>query len=127
MEEDWMMKLELLKELKSKHGDLAAIRERLLDGNSILKDTEKLLVDFKVEVELLEMEKQKHTDIIRAINKDLEEVFCAKKTQKCDCFAFVRFAFGVRWFYIYVTQFYPIFVKLNCQSDRSCVRFILAF
>ena len=73
-DEDWLYKLETLKDLKIRHESLGDVEKRLRKTHRQLKTEEKNRVDYKAEINALECEKNELIDRLRKVNKDLEEV-----------------------------------------------------
>ncbi|GAU91125.1 hypothetical protein RvY_03441 [Ramazzottius varieornatus] len=83
-DEDWMVRLQSLKFLKTRHEGLEEVTSQLKGNRKQMASEEKLLADFRAELPLLQQEKQSHVEILRLINKDIEDMNgILKKSQEC--------------------------------------------
>lgn len=73
-DEDWMAKLQSLKFLKTRHERLEEVTSQLKENHKQMASEDKLLENFRAELALLEQEKHSHVEILRLINKDIEDV-----------------------------------------------------
>ncbi|OQV22274.1 hypothetical protein BV898_03777 [Hypsibius exemplaris] len=78
-QEDWLYKLETLRDLKGRHDALLDVTERLRTTHNQLKTEEKNRADYKSETSALEAEKNELIDRLRKVNKDLEDMNAVEK------------------------------------------------
>ncbi|XP_055327816.1 zinc finger C4H2 domain-containing protein-like [Paramacrobiotus metropolitanus] len=81
-EEDWLLKLDTLKELKLQHEKLSALMENVKNVHKLQQTESKCLNDFDAEIKLLRQELDRHVEIIKLINKDIEDMDRIHKQSK---------------------------------------------
>jgi chromosome segregation ATPase len=73
-EEDFMYKLETLKDLKVRHDSLGNLEQRIRKTHQQLKTVERNRADYKAEHDALVDEKNELVNLLRKVNKDIVDV-----------------------------------------------------